>query len=85
MSDPELARLGRLFTAAEAEEHLGINRSTVNTWHQRRDKTGLHPHGEFRYRGWPLFWEADLLAIQHGLPVRDDDGQRIPRHWEFGQ
>lgn len=66
---------GRLLSPAEAQQHLGIPASTIRTWHQRRARTQLYSAGLLGRA--PLFYEADLLAAQRGLPIRDDRGVRI--------
>ncbi len=66
---------GRLLSPAEAQQHLDIPASTVRTWHQRRSRTGLYAAGMLGRA--PLFYEADLIAAQRGLRVRDDRGERI--------
>lgn len=73
--DAERAQLGRLLSATEAQQHLGINASTVRTWHQRRATSGLYAAGLLD--GAPLFWEVDLLARRLGLNPRDADGERV--------
>ena len=66
---------GRLLSPAEAEKFLGIKASTVRTWHQRRQRTGLFAMGQDR-RGNPLFYEADLLAMKQRKRIRDNHGRR---------
>lgn len=70
--------LGFLFTAQQAEEELGIPASTVRTWAQRSQRTGLLPYG-MDSRHCPAYWEADLRALRLGLRIRDDDGERVIR------
>ena len=66
---------GRLLSPAEAQQHLGIPASTIRTWHQRRDRTQLYAAGMLGRA--PLFYEADLLAVQRGLTIRDEHGERV--------
>lgn len=66
---------GRLLSASEAQQHLGTPASTVRTWHQRRDRTGLYAAGQLG--GRPLFYEADLLALRQGHKIRDETGARV--------
>lgn len=68
--------LGRLLSAAEAQRLLGINASTVRTWHQRCSTSGLYSAG-LDGSGRPLFYEADLVALQQKRAVRDELGERI--------
>lgn len=70
----ELMPYGRLLSPVEAQQHLGINASTVHTWHQRRATKGLHAAG--RLGRQPLFYEADLIAVHRGLKVWDEHGER---------
>jgi hypothetical protein len=68
--------LGRLMSAWEAQRTLGIPAWTVMTWWERRETTKLSRAGlDDRQR--PLFFEADLLTLRLGLPLRDEDGERI--------
>ena len=68
--------LGRHFSAKEAEETLGIPAARISLWHHRRRTSGLFPGGVDRYgRKW--FYEADLIVIARGQPIRDSEGQRI--------
>lgn len=71
----ELFPHGRLLSPVEAEQHLDIPASTVRTWYQRRERTGLYTGGLDRY-GKPLFFEADLLALKLRCRVRDNQGRR---------
>lgn len=76
--------MGRYLTARDAETHLGIPASTVSTWHQRRDHTGLHSVGSDN-RGHPLFYEVDLIVLRRGLRLRDNEGQRIYTMVDVGE
>lgn len=69
--------LGRGLTPAEAQQELGIPAATVRTWHHRRERTGLYPIARVTGKNLPVFWEADLLALRHGLRLRDDEGRRV--------
>lgn len=69
------SEFGRRLSAADAERFLGISGSTVRTWHQRREHTGLYPIGYDR-NGAPLFWEADLIVLIRKLTLRDAEGER---------
>jgi len=68
--------LGRLLSPRDAELVLGIPRSTVATWHQRRERTGLYPAGRDR-RNDPLFYEVDLIALSRRLVLRGKAGERL--------
>jgi hypothetical protein len=71
-----VTNLGRLLSAADAERVLGIPRSTVATWHQRRERTGLYPAAKDS-RNDPLFYEVDLIVLSRKLPLRDEAGERL--------
>jgi transposase len=68
--------LGRKLTAWEAQRVLGIPVSTTHTWWHRRERTKLSRAG-LDDRGSTLFFEADLLTLWLGLPLRDEYGERI--------
>lgn len=60
-----VTKAGRKLSAIEAQKLLGIPASTVRTWHQRKDRTGLLPV-EFDRQGKPRFRESDLLRLRDG-------------------
>lgn len=68
--------LGRYMAAWEAEKLLGIPASTVRTWHQRQETTGLYEAGPDEH-GRPLFYEVDLIVLRRGLRLRNDQDRRI--------
>lgn len=75
-SDLVVGTLDRLLSATDAQRLLGIPASTVNTWHNRRLRTGLYSRAVDSRRR-PLFYESDLIALRNGAPIRDADGSRI--------
>lgn len=56
--DPE-----RLLSARDAFRLHGIPRGTINSWHSRREFTGLHAYGLDKH-GHPMFRESDLLGLR---------------------
>lgn len=75
-TDLIVGSLDRLLSARDAERVLHIPASTVNTWHHRRQQTGLYSRA-VDYRRSPLFYESDLIALRSGNPIRNADGSRI--------
>lgn len=73
--DEDAAQLGGRYTATEAERALGIPATRIRKWAQRRARTGLEAVG-LNWRSEPLYWEADLRALERGERVRDDRGER---------
>lgn len=68
--------LGRLLSAAEAEERLDIPAGTIRSW-WNRGREGLELGGLGRGGKRPLFWECDLIALSRGMPIRDVQGRRV--------
>lgn len=74
--DEEDLDLGRLLSATDAENELGIPAGTVRSW-WNRGREGMQLGGLDAVRNRPLFWECDLLALARGEPIRDIRGRRI--------
>lgn len=74
--DLVVGSLDRLLSARDAQRVLGIPASTVNTWHHRKEHTGLYSRAVDFQRS-PLFYESDLIALRCGKPIRNADGGRI--------
>lgn len=72
----EPASLGRTFTASEAEVALGIPATRIRKWAQRCERTGLYCVAKVE-RNYPLYWEADLIALSRGMKIRDERGFRV--------
>lgn len=73
--DEDEPDLGGHYTATEAERALGIPATRIRKWAQRRRRTGLEAVGH-NWRSEPLYWEADLRALERGERVRDEHGNR---------
>lgn len=75
---------GRLLSPRDAQKELGIPASTVRTWFQRKQRTGLWDVGRDN-RGHPVFYEADLIALKLRRRVRDKHGRRHHTMRDVGQ
>lgn len=71
-----LPPLGRLLSAADAQKVIGIPAARIRKWAERKDRTGLERAG-IGWRDYPLYWEADLIALMRGIPIRDEQGFRL--------
>ena len=68
--------LGELLSAPQAQNVLGIPAQNVRKWASRGKNTGLCVVGSDP-RGYPMYYEADLIALSRGMKIRDEDGNRV--------